>query len=62
LYRVLANKLVEKRGFWEEGIPSEDIGLRNTAGNAHAQKAQDGFTSAMSMHAIAENTDEQATR
>mgnify|MGYP003640513526 CR=1 FL=1 len=43
-------------------IPSELIGLKNTAGNAHAQNDQSGGTIAIRVQASAEKADETATR
>lgn len=43
-------------------VPSELIGLRKTAMKAHAQKLHSGLTSAINKHAIAEKSDEPATR
>jgi hypothetical protein len=42
--------------------PSEDMGLKNTAGNAATQNDQDGLTSAIKIQEAAENNDETATR
>ena len=42
--------------------PSQDIGLKNIAGKAAAQKVHDEFPSAMRRHAIQENRELPATR